>query len=135
MKKIIPIVCCCILIICLFTFIPNSLASVEAKNNTKDIVGTWISHENTGSSNYYDYKILIQFKDDGTGLFYSEYSAYSNGTDIKDAVIDFTYKYDGDSSLTVNTKDGTGQFYCTVCGNGMISDLYELKTSIFERIS
>lgn len=102
--------------ILIITVLPNiSNGEAEAKGNDSEIVGSWTATL---------YGNMIQFNEDGTGVYYNPTYTY--------VFTKFTYFYDSDKGIVriyadySTKKDGekikltNEQCSISICGNGMI---------------
>lgn len=111
MKKFLPIICCVLLIISVFSLL-NIKVSSEAKNDNNVIVGSWIRQTN---SNLY----LLQFTENGI-------CRRGQTTGKVNDMNSYRYTYDANNNIVkVETGNGTLEYHCYICGNGMITDFFD----------
>lgn len=100
MKKVFTMLCCVIIIIGLFCLVPNLTNSVEAKNNNKVIVGTWLHYSN--GDNYLTH--AIQFTENGELRLY--YYGDASVKITKYTFEDNTLTFDGENHKCYIEENG-----------------------------
>ena len=113
MKKALFLITALVLI--LTVCIVLGINKAKAEGPAKEIIGSWTQQSGNAGIN-----TMIQFKDDGTGICFTEEIGFvsnpENKGDFNKAKKEFTYSYDGANTITINGTD----CFISIVDNGLI---------------